>query len=257
MSPTGDLRKLVELRTELEVFAVRHAGAGAAERQGLGERLEAAMSALRRATRRNDHAAFDQADRALHESIVRAGGSACLLKCWEMVWEELEDFHRNSLKAHWPDLRVLMGEHDYLARAIASGDVVAAEDGLRTHLQAIWFRIAEQRGEFSHEGDPLRRAISWLAFHFHRPVRLAAVAREVAFASPGHLSKLFREHHGVSFLGYVQKLRLEKAAELLRSTSLPVAQIGGRVGYADISRFGQHFRRRFGLAPRAWREATA
>ena len=78
--------------------------------------------------------------------------------------------------------------------------------------------------------------------------------QQVAFTSPGNLSRLFRQHHGVSFQGYLQKVRLEKAAELLRSTRLPVARIARRVGYRDVSRFGQHFKRRFRAAPTAYRQ---
>ncbi|MBL9153109.1 MAG: helix-turn-helix domain-containing protein [Verrucomicrobiales bacterium] len=49
------------------------------------------------------------------------------------------------------------------------------------------------------------------------------------------------------------KLRLEKAAELLRTTRLPVARIAKRVGYRDVSRFGRHFKRRHGRTPAAYR----
>lgn len=252
-----DLRKLIELRTELEVFAVRHAVPDEGYRAYINKRLAEILEALRQATRRNDYAAFDKADRLLHETIVLGGGTDCLRQAWDLVWRAHADFHRRSLETHWPDLRGLMDEHDYLVKAITSGDVAAAEDGLRTHLEAIWFRIADQRGEFAADGNPLQRATSYLAFHFHRPLRLEKIAREVAFASPGHLSKLFREAHGISFTGYVQNLRLEKAAELLRAASLPISHIARRVGYADFSRFGQHFRRKFGKTPRQWRSATA
>lgn len=254
LGSSGDeFRKLVELRTELEVLAARHAVKRGEARERMGLKLDEALAALRKATRRKDHAGFDEADRRLHATIVEAGGGRCLAKCWEQVWKELEEFHRRSLKTHWPDLRVLMGEHAYLVEALKSGDAVAVEDGLRTHLQAIWFRVAEERGELGGQDDPLTRATAYLAFHFHRAVRLETLAREVAFVSAGHLSRLFREEYGTSFVGYVQGLRLEKAAALLEATMLPVAQIGARVGYADISRFGQHFRRRFKMTPRAWR----
>jgi AraC family transcriptional regulator len=68
-----------------------------------------------------------------------------------------------------------------------------------------------------------------------------------------HLSRLFRQRYGVSFQNYVLRLRLEKAAELLQSTQLPVARVALRVGYRDVSRFGQHFRRSYRCTPSAWR----
>jgi len=52
----------------------------------------------------------------------------------------------------------------------------------------------------------------------------------------------------------LQKLRLEKAAELLVTTRLPIARIASRVGYHDVSRFGQHFKRHHGQTPSEWRK---
>jgi AraC family transcriptional regulator len=46
---------------------------------------------------------------------------------------------------------------------------------------------------------------------------------------------------------------MEKAAELLRSTRLPIARIAKRVGYNDASRFSQHFKRLFETAPIEYR----
>lgn len=94
------------------------------------------------------------------------------------------------------------------------------------------------------------------AFRSGCPLKLSEVAARIAFTSPGNLSRLFRRHHGLGFQAYLQKLRLEKAAEHLATTRLPVARIARRVGYGDVSRFGQHFKRRFGRTPAAFhREA--
>ena len=99
-----------------------------------------------------------------------------------------------------------------------------------------------------------RRLIdSHLAFRLHCPLKLTEVARKIAFTSVGNLSRLFRQHRGLSFQAYLQKLRLEKAAELLRSTRLSISRVSKRVGYRDVSRFGQHFKRQYGRTPGEWR----
>ena len=137
------------------------------------------------------------------------------------------------------------------------GDPIAAEDAARSHIEAVWYRLAEQHDTAGvPSADALQRATAHVAFRMHCPLRLTEVAHQVAFTSPGNLSRLFRQHHGVSFQGYLQKVRLEKAAELLRSTRLPVARIARRVGYRDVSRFGQHFKRRFQVSPTAYRQGS-
>jgi transcriptional regulator GlxA family with amidase domain len=81
------------------------------------------------------------------------------------------------------------------------------------------------------------------------------IARTLPRIDKACLSRLFREHSGESFQAYLQRLRLEKAEELLRESRLPVASISRRVGYRDVSRFGQHFRHRFGASPSRYRRS--
>lgn len=88
----------------------------------------------------------------------------------------------------------------------------------------------------------------------HCPLRLTEGAEKVAFTSAGNLSRLFRQHHGVSFQANLERLGLENAAELLKTTQLPVSRVARRVGYKDVSRFGQHFQRPDGRTPGAWRK---
>ena len=71
--------------------------------------------------------------------------------------------------------------------------------------------------------------------------------------SPFNFSRAFKAVLGLSPLQYVIRTRIESAMVLLRTTRLPVAEIAWRVGYGDVSRFGQHFRRQTGTTPAAFR----
>jgi AraC family transcriptional regulator len=68
-----------------------------------------------------------------------------------------------------------------------------------------------------------------------------------------HFARAFRAATGQSPLQYVIALRMTRAQVLLRSSQLPVAEIAYRVGYEDVSRFGQHFKRHTGATPGAFR----
>jgi AraC-like DNA-binding protein len=249
-----DLRRLSEFRALLEGFAARQAATRAASAPNTLDRLRLVLKHLSKAARARDYLAFRNADLELHETMINLAAIPSLHDAWLTVWNGLLDFHQRGFEDCFPDVRILGEEHEHLVETIALGDPVAAEDAARSHVEAVWYRLAEQHGTAgARRADALQRATAHVAFRLHCPLRLTEVARQVAFTSPGHLSRLFRQHHGLSFQGYLQKVRLEKAAELLRATRLPVARIARRVGYRDVSRFGQHFKRIFGVSPKQYR----
>jgi len=248
-----ELRKLSALRAQIEAFAAREAAAHASDEGGKLGDLRHALAQLKDAVRETDYESLSAADFRLHGIIVQMAGVPLLPDVWRLVWDGLAAFHHQAFKEYFPDLRTLAEEHDYLVEAIAHEDPNAAEDAARSHVEAVWLRVAERQAAPTPESDPLQRAAAHLAFRFHAPLLLREVAARVAFTSAGNLSRLFRIHYGLSFQAYLQKLRLEKAAELLAQTQMPVASICQRVGYRDLSRFGQHFKRRFGKPPSAWR----
>lgn len=253
---TNELRRLSELRSVLEGFAARHAAAHAATSPESLKQLRSILKRITKAVRVRDYSAFRLADLELHETIVSLANVPMLQETWRTVWNSLLAFHKQGFDDYFPDARVLAEEHEHLVETIALGDPAAAEDAARSHVEAVWFRLAEQTKSTSEpEGDPLQRATAHLAFRLHCPLKLTEVASKIAFTSPGNLSRLFRQQHGLSFQAYLQRLRLEKAAELLRATKLPITRIAKRVGYRDVSRFGQHFKRMFEATPVEYRAA--
>jgi AraC-like DNA-binding protein len=253
-TPNNNLRMLCDLRAELEIFSVRQICQKTDGKERALTRLIPILNRLQKATRDQNYAAFMQEDQVLHRTIIELSDLPVLKSVWQTVWETVAQFHRESFAQYWPDLRVLMREHEYLINTICSMDLSAAEDGIRNHLQAIWFRIARKEDEKQPQTSPLARAESYNAFNLQHSLTLKQVAAEIAFTSAGHLSKLFKSRYGKSFQLYVQGMRLDKAASLLQQTALPVAAVARRVGYQDVSRFGQHFKRRFETSPNKWKQ---
>lgn len=250
------IRRLSEFRSMLEGFAASHAARNATASPEALRSMRSILKRLIKAARARDYAAFRHADLELHQTMVGLANIPTLEAAWRVVWDGLLPLHKKGFDNYFPDAGTIAEEHEYLVETIAFGDPAAAEDAARTHVEAVWLRLAEEtRSTGDGESSPLKRATVHLAFRLHCPLTLTHVANKVAFTSPGNLSRLFRGHHGVSFQGYLQRLRMEKAAELLRTTRLPVARIAKRVGYRDASRFSQHFRRLFGAAPIAYRMA--
>ena len=63
-----------------------------------------------------------------------------------------------------------------------------------------------------------------------------------------------REQMGVSPNDYLRRCRMERAAELLRSTELPISDICAQVGVPDAQYFSKVFKVYFETTPSAYRE---
>ena len=75
------------------------------------------------------------------------------------------------------------------------------------------------------------------------------------FLSANYLSKLFKEYTGITISGYIQKTRIDKACERLKSTDQTILQIASEVGYSDIKHFNQIFKRIVGKTPSEYRRS--
>ena len=61
---------------------------------------------------------------------------------------------------------------------------------------------------------------------------------------------------GVPPYHYLHQCRIQRAQELLRTTSRTVAEIGAQVGYADPVNFIRHFRDILGVTPAKYRRES-
>jgi len=73
------------------------------------------------------------------------------------------------------------------------------------------------------------------------------------FISPEHFGRLCVQHLGISPMRMVAQLRMEKARELLRSTSIPIKGVAEQVGYQNYFAFLTAFKRCNGQSPRQFR----
>jgi AraC-like DNA-binding protein len=71
------------------------------------------------------------------------------------------------------------------------------------------------------------------------------------------LYRRFERVCGLAPLAWLQRRRLERAADLLGRTRRPVAEIAAAVGFPDPFHFSRAFHAAFGLAPRDYRRAES
>jgi len=89
--------------------------------------------------------------------------------------------------------------------------------------------------------------------HMNRRLTRKQIAEKFS-VSESHLARQFKQATGYSLTDYIVRRRMQCAAQLLRSTSLPVAHIAERCGYLQDAFFSRSFRKLYGLSPRAYRQ---
>ena len=145
---------------------------------------------------------------------------------------------------------VLIAEQ--LCKELASHDDLTplAIESLSLELLVLSFRA--DRCQNSARPRWLSRAIEYLHSRFLDRPTLGELCN-ISGVSPAHFNREFRRRYRVSASEYVRGLRLDWAAERLRSGTESLAEIASTAGFSDQSHFTRHFRRKFGATPAAFR----
>ena len=100
--------------------------------------------------------------------------------------------------------------------------------------------------------DPLEEAWQAVVDALQEPWPVERFAR-VAGVSPPTVQRWARRRFGTSLHQRILTLRMERAAEILRATDYPLAQVAALVGFSDAFTFSAAFRKRMGRPPSAVR----
>ena len=102
------------------------------------------------------------------------------------------------------------------------------------------------------DGERIRTMIQFIQAHCGEELTAAQIAASAA-VSESECLRCFRAAIGVPPMQYLRQLRLQKAAELLQTTQLRIADVGARCGFQDASYFTKTFREWKGCSPGAYR----
>ncbi len=129
--------------------------------------------------------------------------------------------------------------------------VEQTKEYLRNVLETgIDLREAVSRKKYS---SLLKDARSYIEQNYdNEDISLNTVSASVNL-SPNHFSTIFSQETGRTFIEYLTYVRMEKAKELLRSTSMRTAEIAYAVGYKDPHYFSYLFKKTQECTPREFR----
>ncbi|WDE03402.1 helix-turn-helix domain-containing protein [Thalassomonas viridans] len=109
---------------------------------------------------------------------------------------------------------------------------------------------------FDHGNQPVLQVQHHIQANYGQPVKMAELAA-LACMSERTFLRHFSEATGLKPLAYLQRFRIQKACELLESSSQSFEQISQQVGYEDVNSFRKLFIKVIGLTPTAFKERFA
>jgi len=152
-----------------------------------------------------------------------------------------------------------MDAKDIAARLSEQHDIFAAsgrrdtfrQTAVELLRQAVSMKPDHMAGvKYSHV---ISKAEKYVAENFCDPnISLISVAKYVGLSS-AHFSTVFSQTLGRSFINYLTAMRIERAKELLATTSMKLSNIAMEIGYNELNYFSHVFRKLEGITPKEYR----
>lgn len=99
------------------------------------------------------------------------------------------------------------------------------------------------------------QVLKYVQLHFSDILSAKSIA-EHFYVTQAHLSRVFKSSYGMTLTAYIQMLRMEYAAQLLRQTNAPIGSIALNCGYPDVNYFSRLFYRHTGMSPSQYRASV-
>lgn len=94
----------------------------------------------------------------------------------------------------------------------------------------------------------MKKALDFIHEHYTEELTLQLVSGQVHI-SRNYFSVLFKRFVGKNFIDYVIDLRIHKAKELLKTTSLKIYEVAEQSGFNDVKYFSKLFKKIIGSSP--------
>jgi AraC family transcriptional regulator len=168
-----------------------------------------------------------------------------------VMTELLSVFKTASFKIHHPSARKrAVIDHAFTQYTLGFQRLLAL------HLLRFYAVPAAQHNRDPHPGltrQQLQQVVDFVKKHIHQNLPLSSLAQLTGY-SPYHFARLFRQSTGHSPYQFILHQRVAYAKHLLGNTSLPLARIALKCGFANQSHLTQVFKRFMGLTPSAYRK---
>lgn len=112
--------------------------------------------------------------------------------------------------------------------------------------------ITYQRSNNNNDEKHIKDILAFIHANYNRDIGISEIAQSVGL-SYSHVRKIFSEQMNMSILSYLNKLRVDKAKEMLSSAGTTIKSIALQIGYNNEQSFSRYFKKSTGITPGEWR----
>ncbi|WP_458462547.1 helix-turn-helix transcriptional regulator, partial [Paenibacillus sp.] len=150
-------------------------------------------------------------------------------------------------------LAILLPEMEYDLGALCNVQTYSTIEECHEAILPLLIRLCyavQQQGPWC---DAVADAAYYLCSNIQKDITLSEIAA-YADAAPAYLSNLFHQQTGLTIKQYQQKIRLQYACRLLRTTDAKVSDIAKQSGFSDRRYFTKVFKETYGASPQEYRK---
>lgn len=129
---------------------------------------------------------------------------------------------------------------------------------LEAYVVATMFNLAKEidatvdSESITEQRAVIEKAKHFIKEHLNEKINLTMISDHV-YLSETYFSFLFKKVTGVTYIDYIQNLRMQEAKRLLVSTSFKIYEVAEKIGYSDYKYFSVQFRKYVSMTPKAFR----
>lgn len=101
----------------------------------------------------------------------------------------------------------------------------------------------------------IAKAKQYMKDHLNEKISLKMISEHV-YLSDTYFSFLFKKVVGITYMEYLQKLRMKEAKRLLHSTTYKVYEVAEMIGYSDYKYFSIQFKKYVAMSPKEYRKLS-
>lgn len=130
-------------------------------------------------------------------------------------------------------------------------------DEIHSLMMQMYDRLCQtaQAAKRSRSEEHAQDLLAFVETHAYQESLSLSVVAKAFGRTDAYVSQYFKEHAGENFSDYLERIRLQRARELLANDTMPVYRIAAEIGYGNDNTFRRAFKRRFGISPSEYRES--